>query len=200
MSTYMYSMYCCTCHLSCIETAALSACPSLAGCVQVLKYETACQPHILGGSVFGYNDAYRRLHSFLRQWRAAQVGLPQTSPMPGAAEQLRPQPASNSVPAFPQQAQTRMPRDPPEVATAGLMPTAQASVRAQQGRGQTTSRTAVATAGQDDEACQRMVPYIVSVDVSRAFDNVDAEVLLGIIEPLLRCPEYLIIKYTEVMF
>lgn len=53
-------------------------------------------------------------------------------------------------------------------------------------------------AGQEDEAGERVVPYIVSVDVSRAFDNVDAEVLLGIVEPLLCCPEYLIVKYTEV--
>ncbi len=49
------------------------------------------------------------------------------------------------------------------------------------------------------DAGGRAVPYIVSVDVSRAFDNVDADLLLGIVEPLLRSPEYLILKYTEVV-
>lgn len=48
------------------------------------------------------------------------------------------------------------------------------------------------------EAGSRAEPYIVSVDVSRAFDNVDVDLLLGIVEPLLRSPEYLILKYTEV--
>ncbi len=50
--------------------------------------------------------------------------------------------------------------------------------------------------GSNTAACT--APYIVSVDVSRAFDNIDAGMLLGIIEPLLRSPEYLIIKYSEV--
>ena len=50
--------------------------------------------------------------------------------------------------------------------------------------------------GSNRAACA--APYIVSVDVSRAFDNIDAGMLSGIIEPLLRSPEYLIIKYSEV--
>lgn len=58
---------------------------------------------------------------------------------------------------------------------------------------------AVGMAGGGDQGVKdRAVPYIVSVDVSRAFDNVDAELLLGIVVPLMRSPEYLIIKYTEV--
>lgn len=147
--------------------------------------------------MFGYNDAYRRLHSFLRQWRAAQAGLSRTSPPPAAAECPQPQPTGNSAPAFSQQAHHKMSCDPLEVATAVVMP-AQASVHVQQSRGQKPVRAAAAMAGQEDEAGERVVPYIVSVDVSRAFDNVDAEVLLGIVEPLLCCPEYLIVKYTEV--
>ncbi len=43
-----------------------------------------------------------------------------------------------------------------------------------------------------------LVPYLVSADVSRAFDNVDAGKLIGIVEPLLRSQEYLIIKHMEV--
>ena len=43
-----------------------------------------------------------------------------------------------------------------------------------------------------------MVPYIVSFDVSRAFDNVDVAQLLLLVEPLLQQPQYLMVKYTEV--
>ena len=42
------------------------------------------------------------------------------------------------------------------------------------------------------------VPYIVSFDVSRAFDNVDVAQLLLLVEPLLQQPRYLMVKYTEV--
>ncbi|KAL4423217.1 hypothetical protein ABPG77_000009 [Micractinium sp. CCAP 211/92] len=38
---------------------------------QVLRYEASCQPHLLGSSVFGYNDAFCKLQPFLRKWRAA---------------------------------------------------------------------------------------------------------------------------------
>ena len=64
----------------------------------------------------------------------------------------------------------------------GMLPTAGRSIAGSGGKG----------------AGARGVPYIVSVDVSRAFDNVDANLLLSIAEPLMRSPEYLIIKYTEV--
>jgi hypothetical protein len=42
------------------------------------------------------------------------------------------------------------------------------------------------------------VPYIVSADVSRAFDHVNADKLIDIVEPMLRSQEYLIIKHVEV--
>ena len=42
------------------------------------------------------------------------------------------------------------------------------------------------------------MPYIVSIDVSRAFDNIDAEKLLRVVEPLFKSQEYLIVKYAEV--
>lgn len=42
------------------------------------------------------------------------------------------------------------------------------------------------------------VPYLVSADVSRAFDNVDANKLIDIVEPMLRSQEYLIVKHIEV--
>lgn len=58
--------------------------------------------------------------------------------------------------------------------------------------------TLPAAGGGDRDAGLHAVAYVVSVDVSRAFDNVDADLLLGIVEPLLRSPEYLILKYTEV--
>lgn len=43
-----------------------------------------------------------------------------------------------------------------------------------------------------------MAPYIVSVDVTRAFDHIDIAALLALVEPLLRHEEYLVLKYTEV--
>ncbi|KAK9817956.1 hypothetical protein WJX72_004857 [[Myrmecia] bisecta] len=89
---------------------------------QVLKHEAHAQPLSLGGSVFSYNDAYRRLHPFLRHWRAAAEA-------------------------------------------SGTAPTA----------------------------------YIVSVDVAKAFDNVNVEKLLSIVELLLQRPDYLVVKYAEVM-
>lgn len=74
-----------------------------------------------------------------------------------------------------------------------------AQVHVQQGVKCTLPTAAMGMAdGGDREAGECAVPYIVSVDVSRAFDNVDADVLLGIAEPLMRSPEYLIIKYSEV--
>ena len=41
-------------------------------------------------------------------------------------------------------------------------------------------------------------PYIVSFDVSRAFDSVNLSRLLDLVEPLLRQREYLLVKYVEV--
>ncbi len=41
-------------------------------------------------------------------------------------------------------------------------------------------------------------PYLVSFDVSRAFDSVNVSRLLDLVEPLLRQREYLLVKYVEV--
>ena len=41
-------------------------------------------------------------------------------------------------------------------------------------------------------------PFIVSFDVSRAFDCVNVSRLLDLVEPLLRQREYLLVKYVEV--
>lgn len=38
----------------------------------------------------------------------------------------------------------------------------------------------------------------MSADVSRAFDGVDIPLLLGLVEPLLRHEQYLVLKYWEV--
>lgn len=96
--------------------------------MQVLKYEMDRQPYALGSSVFGYNDAYAKLHPALRKWRAGR-----TSCGSGGC-------GGGSLPAM----------------------------------------------------------HIVSADVSRAFDCVDAGKLLEIVEPLFRSPEYLIVKHFEV--
>ena len=51
---------------------------------QALKSELLHrQPHRLGCSVLGYNDAYRRLHPFLCRWRAQRLTCqPDVSPTP----------------------------------------------------------------------------------------------------------------------
>lgn len=41
-------------------------------------------------------------------------------------------------------------------------------------------------------------PYIVSVDVARAFESVDTRVVMALVEGLLRSPSYMIIKFSEV--
>lgn len=42
-------------------------------------------------------------------------------------------------------------------------------------------------------------PYIVSVDVSRAFDHVDVSILIDIVTPLLQSEQYMILKYSEIV-
>ena len=41
-------------------------------------------------------------------------------------------------------------------------------------------------------------PYIVSVDITRAFDNIDVTKLMQLVEPLFQCERYLLVKYQEV--
>eukprot|EP00890_Picochlorum_soloecismus_P001725 jgi/Picsp_1/2553/NSC_00784-R1_telomerase reverse transcriptase len=42
-------------------------------------------------------------------------------------------------------------------------------------------------------------PYVVCVDVSRAFDNIDVATLLDVVSSILNCEEYTIVKYTEIL-
>ncbi len=53
------------CHLECLHNLARRHLR------QVLMSEVAAQPAVLGSTVFGYNDAYRRLRPFVLDWRAA---------------------------------------------------------------------------------------------------------------------------------
>ena len=152
--------------------------------------------------MFGYNDAYRRLHSFLKQWRAAQAGSSRTSPSCGADVCPEEVHTCSGGPASPitQQTQKRVSHTLAEMATTGPIPAAETSSPAQQEVKRGTAKASRPAEHGHHRAGVLITPYIVSVDVSRAFDNVDAEVLLGIVEPLLRCPEYLIVKYSEVTF
>ena len=60
-------------------------------------------------------------------------------------------------------------------------------------------RQCAAGAQPDQDTPDRQPPmYIVSADVSRAFDCVDVERLLRVTEPLLSSPEYLLVKHVEV--
>ena len=125
---------------------------------------------MLGGSVFGYNDAYKRLHPFLKRWRMAQRAVSHHRDIPLFSHLPR---HTSGSPI------TQIP-DP--------VPWGQ-----QEGEPPMLSRDVV--------ACQQEghgKPYIVSIDVSRAFDNIDAQKLLSVVEPLLQSQEYLIVKYAEV--
>ncbi|KAK9843117.1 hypothetical protein WJX74_007218 [Apatococcus lobatus] len=42
-------------------------------------------------------------------------------------------------------------------------------------------------------------PYLLSVDVTRAFDSIDTELMLAVVAPVLQCHEYLIFRYLEVL-
>jgi telomerase reverse transcriptase len=44
-----------------------------------------------------------------------------------------------------------------------------------------------------------LMPYIVSVDVSRAFDHVDVTTLLDLVTQLLLSEKYLVVKYSEIV-
>jgi len=44
-----------------------------------------------------------------------------------------------------------------------------------------------------------LIPYIVSVDVSRAFDHVDVTTLLDLVTQLLQSEKYLVVKYSEIV-
>jgi hypothetical protein len=43
-----------------------------------------------------------------------------------------------------------------------------------------------------------LTPYIISVDVARAFDCIDAEKLTPLLGGLLQFPDYTLVKYVEV--
>lgn len=41
-------------------------------------------------------------------------------------------------------------------------------------------------------------PHLLSVDITRAFDSIDTELMLAIVAPVLQSHEYLIFRYLEV--
>ena len=89
LSAHYFSLHHCIArHLSACVTLVKIACilpalqrrslsplvQGLKSAMQVLMAEVASQPAALGSSVFGYNDAYRRLRPLVRDWRAACTG------------------------------------------------------------------------------------------------------------------------------
>ena len=124
---------------------------------QVVRYEVSQQPHLLGSSVFGYNDAYCRLQPYLRRWRLA-LGTH------GAASDSRP-------------------------------PTSCANHRVSSSDHGTAGSSAGAKGATGRPA---FTPHIIAADVSRAFDGIDVPKMLAILEPVLRAPEYVVVKYAEV--
>lgn len=102
------------------------------------------------------------------------------------------------MPASPITQQPQISSDTADVATAAAPEGALPVHKQQSGKHTLPTAAAGMAGGGGEDTGVWAVPYIVSVDVSRAFDNVDADLLLGIVEPLLRSPEYLIIQYIEV--
>lgn len=165
------------CNVQPTHTSPRVSCLTAVNPPQVLKFETKRQAHALGGSVFGYNDAYRRLHPFLKQWQLAQTAM--ASDGTDAKLQHCPDHKPPTVTLTQNRNLHLWQRDQPQAADASASSPAQAMDPAKR-------------------QPQLGMPYIVSVDVSRAFDNIDAEMLLRIVEPLFQSQEYLIIKYAEV--
>lgn len=159
--------------------------PPNSRCHQVLKLEAGAQgPEVLGASVFGHNDAYCRLQPFIRNWRAATAARA-TAAAP-AAPAGTPAVAAGSPGAS---AAT------PQQAGGAAMPSSEGP----RGRSQcpTPAAGTAAAGGSPGRGTSIPQPYLVSVDVTRAFDNVDIPLLLGLVQPLLRHEEYLVLKYTE---
>jgi len=68
-------------------------------------------------------------------------------------------------------------------------------------KGWRTSRAAMLASKRANvhEIAKAFGPYAVCVDVSRAFDNIDVDILLSIVSNLLECDEYTIVKYSEIL-
>lgn len=136
-----------------------------------MRFEAGRQPHLLGASVFGYNDAFCRLQPFLRKWRAAGEAA-----AAGGGSPLQPYiGAPRGRAASPLQGCPR-----PPLAGMVLPVTARAIQLAH------------------SLVCPSGVLSAVSVDVTRAFDHVDIPLLLSLAEPLLQQEQYLVLKYSEV--
>ena len=93
--------------------------------LQVIQYETQRDKVVLGCSVFGYSDVYRKLRPLLQKFQELRRSC-------------------------------KKPAQPPQLC-------------------------------------------LISADVSQAFDSINVSKLMGIVEPLLKSPHYLIRKHAEVL-
>ena len=120
--------------------------------------------------MFGYNDAYKQLHPFLKQWRLAHAAI-----------------SRSTKPQNPQSPLSQLP-DSPVTQTPNATAWGQLEEEGNNFPGHAAA----------EQQADHGMPYIVSIDVSRAFDNIDAEKLLRVVEPLFKSQEYLVVKYAEV--
>ena len=58
---------------------------------------------------------------------------------------------------------------------------------------------AAGVSSSSSSSSSKLGPYIVSVDVSRAFDHVDVTTLLELVSQLLQSENYLVVKYSEIV-
>ena len=138
---------------------------------KILKFEVSRQPKAFGTSVFGYNDAYCYLQPFVRRWRAAAAAA-----MVTRAAGLR-------------------------QGSQGLS-TDSANIHSHAKHSAGPRYCSLSTSSQCTEAPCRpedMCPLMVSVDISRAFDHVDVNLLLDLVSKVFTSEEYLIVKYSEIL-
>ena len=174
---------------------------------QVLMAEVASQPAVLGSTVFGYNDAYRRLRPFVLDWRAAcaAAGTGGARPHHGTFIQVQ-----FKKPLWCLYGTHDMYNHADPASDGALW------IRPLVGWKQ-VSLPNVGKASRVRDRCRHdwnrpsnpgphshvwagapPAPYLVSFDVSRAFDCVDVTRLLDLVEPLLGQRDYLLVKYVEV--
>lgn len=168
---------------------------------QALKAEVASQPHLLEASVFGYDDIYKRLRPFVERWRQLKAQQPATKVGHGCGGSARcrggtrlnmkcimleatqgaaARGVSPPLILFPTSPPILSPPIPSCRFLVPPLPTV------------SPSNSLPPALTHPPPAAQQL--YMVSVDVSRAFDSIDIQRLLGVVEPTLSSPCYTLLR------
>ena len=156
----------------------------------------ACQPHLLEASVFGYDDVYRKLQPFVAKWREIRRQQPGARVGGGEGRKGARMVGWEEMADYCRCSCGRAWRLLPDLQSMSLlcpsvnMPRLSTPIN--------TSRPPPRPAPPLIRAPPALYPphlqlYMVSVDISRAFDSIDIARLLHIVEPAIRSPAYTMI-------